>query len=64
MTEPAFPGSPTPGLDGRERMCAKCGDRPAGAGGVLCGPCLALLTEQHDQYWSRHVDQPGQGSSG
>lgn len=40
---------------GDERTCAKCGERPAGPGGVLCDPCLEQLTQQYDNYWSRHT---------
>jgi hypothetical protein len=29
----------------QHRLCAKCGDAPAGPGGVLCGPCRASLEQ-------------------
>lgn len=27
-------------------LCSKCGENPAGAGGVLCPPCLAAIAAQ------------------
>lgn len=35
----------------KARICAKCGSHPAGAGGVLCPACLALIMEQSRDYW-------------
>lgn len=33
------------------RTCAKCGERPAGDGGVLCGTCRERLEGQQAGYW-------------
>lgn len=36
----------------QQRICAKCGERSVGPGGVLCPACFARLTEQARDYWS------------
>jgi hypothetical protein len=33
------------------RTCAKCGERPAGEGGVLCPTCHASLSDAMAGYW-------------
>lgn len=53
MSGPSHPDAEGSAADREERTCAKCGERPAGPGGVLCGSCLDRLTQQHDNYWSR-----------
>jgi hypothetical protein len=57
MTEPPISVGEGSVPDREERTCAKCGERPAGSGGVLCGPCLDLLTQQYDDYWSQDADR-------
>ena len=32
--------------------CAKCGEHPAGDGGVLCPPCKQMLTARLQAYWN------------
>lgn len=33
------------------RQCGKCGERPAGEGGVLCPECLQLIADQIATIW-------------
>lgn len=40
------------------RTCAKCGQRPVGAGEIMCPDCLAALTHQFDDYWRNHPQAP------
>ena len=32
--------------------CAKCGEQPAGEGGVLCPPCEQTLYARMRNYWT------------
>jgi hypothetical protein len=57
MTEPPTSAGEVSGTGEEERTCAKCGERPAGPGGVLCGPCLDQLTQQYDNYWAGDADR-------
>lgn len=34
-----------PAMDHEPQTCSKCGERPAGEGGILCSTCLAVLEE-------------------
>ena len=42
------------------RLCARCGDAPAGPGGVLCGPCRVTLEQAVDAH--RPADEQGDAS--
>jgi hypothetical protein len=39
-------------MPAQERPCAKCGDAPAGPGGVLCEACRAAIEQALDAYRS------------
>jgi hypothetical protein len=45
------------------RNCAKCGQRPAGAGRILCPDCKTLLEHRAHTYWTAH-DTTGLQQSG
>jgi hypothetical protein len=34
------------------KICAKCGDRPAGRGGVLCPECNQAIDKALNDVWS------------
>jgi hypothetical protein len=33
------------------RVCSKCGDAPAGPGGILCPPCLERIQDRPMSYY-------------
>jgi len=39
-------------MPAQQRQCAKCGDAPAGPGGVLCEPCRIAIEQSLDAYRS------------
>jgi hypothetical protein len=44
----------------QQHLCAKCGDAPAGPGGVLCGPCRVDLERALEAH--RPADEQGGAS--
>jgi len=38
-----------------DRVCSKCGNEPAGPGGVLCPGCTSAIAHKAETFWNNYA---------